>query len=168
MRERLLLFGEEPRQRRELRHHRALALGVGRVVAVDDVRQPPADDLARVVVRERVVQARVPLPVADLAQVQELERDAVAEDLRVGVAVVAEIAGGDDGVELLLLRHQLGLALLLGGGAELGQGAVEAVVAHEGGQVRLGAEQPVEVALDERVELARVLAGGGGPYQQAH
>ena len=98
--------------RRAARRTDFSALGLGREVAVDDVREPPADDLARVVVGERVVEARVPLPVADLAQVEELERDAVGEDLRVGAAVVAEIAGGDDGVELALLRGELGLALL--------------------------------------------------------
>src|SRR5207245_11583111 len=40
------------------------------------------------------------------------------------------------------------------------QRAVVAMLAHERGQVRLGAEQPVEVALDQRVELADVFAGG--------
>ena len=54
----------------------------------------------------------------------------------------SSVAGGDDGVELLLLRDELRLAPLLGGGAERRQLAVEAVVAHERGEVRLGAEEP--------------------------
>ena len=42
------------------------------------------------------------------------------------------------------------------------------MIAHEGRQVRLGAEQPVEVALDQDVELAGVLAGADRRAQHAY
>ena len=43
--------------------HALAPLGLGSEVAVDDVAQPAGDDLARIVVGERVVEPRIPLPV---------------------------------------------------------------------------------------------------------
>jgi hypothetical protein len=52
-------------------------------IAMEDVGNASRNDFARIVIGKRILQARVPFPFPNLAQVEQLQIDAIGKNLRI-------------------------------------------------------------------------------------
>ena len=147
-------LAQEEGQRLELGDHAGPSLRLDLRVGVDEVGHAVGDDLAWVVVRERVVEARVPGVVADLVEVEQLEPRAGNEDGEVDVVVGREgatVRAQRVGAREHRLERRAATAERLLG--QVHQAIIETVITHEAREVRASGEQPIDVLVAERFNL---------------